>query len=253
MSIRLTTSGHDRVEFGDIAAIDGLTAISVAFTFKLKTASNDRRLLGQWGASGGFLCQVQDTNEIGLVVRGPGGQFYGPKTTGVNIAVDGLYRVVVRIWGLGTSRQYDVWVNGSSVSVGTFLDTGDPGTIGNSSEPVFIGYEGSSSADCEDAEYSEYAIWGVKVSDAFAAAYGGSPGQSPLFEPTGGILYCRMTATTGMTDEFGSATPTATGGTDATHPSMTYPGGGTNTVTIRARVVAQTSKAGTASYGSTEV
>ncbi len=30
-------------------------------------------------------------------------------------------------------------------------------------------------------------------------------------------------------------------------------GGGTNTVTIRARVVAQTSKAGTASYGSTEV
>lgn len=221
MAIALTTAGNDRVEFGDISAISGLTNFTVAITFKLNAAPNNRRICGQWGgAAGSFLIQAVDTDEIGLVVNESGaGTFYGPKTTATNLSSGSTYRVVFQVSGLGGTQGQGIWVNGSAASTTPWFNNTNAGLI-NASSAVFVGYEAASAAACEDADYSEFAIWGSKLPDADCIAYGN--GFSPdLLSRTGRILYAPFIR--GTNDKWGGATGTLTGGSVAVHPRVIYP------------------------------
>ena len=219
MAVALATSGNAKVRFGDIAALAGLTNLTIAITIKMNAAPAGLRICGQWGAAGdrSFLMQVTNTDEIGCVLYNAGGGLYGIVTTGTNLASGSQYRIVVRFGALTGSATRDVWVNGTSVSVVPWLDD-LPGALQDGAGQVYCGYETESSSQGEDADFSEFAIWGAKLSDADCAAYG--KGISPnLLSPASRILYAPMLNTSMLQDVWGQKTGTNTSGTNAPHPS----------------------------------
>ena len=71
-------------------------------------------------------------------------------------------------------------------------------------------------------DYSEFALWGAKVPDSVAVAYG--KGASPaFFRQYNGILYAPLTNTSDLRDVWGGILGTNTSGTNAAHPSVYYP------------------------------
>ncbi|KKK54500.1 hypothetical protein LCGC14_3084070, partial [marine sediment metagenome] len=104
-------SGTDRVDYGDIAATSGLTEFSVALTIKFAAAPSDLRLVTQWSAA--WLAQVTDTNEVGFVIDGVNGSFFGQKTTALNVANGETHRIVMT-WKHPTSTDIiEIWSNGT--------------------------------------------------------------------------------------------------------------------------------------------
>lgn len=223
MAIELLGAGDDRLEFGDISGIAGLTDMTIAFTIKTTGTLTGERLMGQWESAGlaqAFLCQLVDTNEIGFVVSDgtDSVNFFGRKTTDSPIAVDSLLRVVCTV-ALGTP-DVEIWVNGS-IRADISWFSGSSASIVDSNKVVFVGHEAESSADGVDGDYSEIAIWNHKVPDWVAIAYG--KGFSPAIYRSGGLLYCKAINTGFLIDEWGGNTVTNTGGANAVHPSIIYP------------------------------
>jgi hypothetical protein len=223
MAITLAGSGNDRVDFGDIAAIAGATAITVAVTLKPSAinAATNNRVIHQWASStfGAFLIQVVDTDEIGFTVRN-GSLLYGPKTTALNLTAGNTYRIVARIGGLGGTKTQSIWVNGSAATTTAWF-SGSPASIQNSTSSVQVGHETAETADGVDGDYSEAAIWLESVPDWVAEAYG--QGYTALVYQKNQILYAPLENTSRINDIVGGLTGTLTGGATADHPRIIYP------------------------------
>ena len=225
MAVNLTASSTDRVDYGDISAIAGLTAISIALTVKFSAApSSGPRFFHQWGAADAdqaFLMQVLDTNELGFIIRGAAGldERFGMKTTGLNMT-DGSLNRVVATWTAGTPNVIAIWVNGASEALTSFVGVVDQTSIEDSVETVKIGHNTNTSVDPAPGDYSEFAIWGRVVPDWFAKAYG--EGFSPNFYRTDGILYDRLLGTNSF-NEWANDEPTHTGTVVAAHPRVVLP------------------------------
>jgi hypothetical protein len=223
MAITLAGSGNDRVDFGDIAAIAGATAITVAVTLKPSAinAATNNRVIHQWASStfGAFLIQVVDTDELGFTVRN-GSSLYGPKTTALNLTAGNTYRIVARIGGLGGTKTQSIWVNGSAATTTAWF-SGSPTSIQNSTSSVQIGHETAETADGVDGDYSEAAIWLESVPDWVAEAYG--QGYTALVYQKNQLLYAPLENTSRTNDIVGGLTGTLTGGATADHPRIIYP------------------------------
>jgi hypothetical protein len=223
MAIALSGASDARVDYGDIPALAGLTAISVAFTFKPTTAvSGTERLITQWGSpsslEGCLLIATTDTDEVAILIHGAAGN-YGKKTTDLNLTSGTTYRIVMRVT---LSSAGSIWVNGVSRTVAA--SASDPVvSSGNSSNSLQIGHETDEAIDGEDGEYSEVAIWGESVPDWICEAYG--KGYSPAFYQRSRIFYAPLHNITHLRDRWGGVAGTNTAGTDAAHPSMLYPRG----------------------------
>jgi hypothetical protein len=178
-----------RVDFGDLAAFGtGLTALSIAQTWEMAAAPHATYCRGfnQWNgdydsafASGG----KSDKNVYFLCCVTGGGTYYGFTTTDAPLIV-GVNRVVIRVWGLGVSRDCDCWVNGVLCAT-TLTWNGAVSAIGDSALSVRIGYDGT--ADSLYAKFSEVAAWAEKIPDWVVAAY--SKGISPIIYRERGLLY----------------------------------------------------------------
>jgi hypothetical protein len=249
MAITLAGSGNDRVDFGDIAAIAGATAITVAVTLKPSAinAATNNRVIHQWASStfGAFLIQVVDTDELGFTVRN-GSSLYGPKTTALNLTAGNTYRIVARIGGLGGTKTQSIWVNGSAATTTAWF-SGSPASIQNSTSSVQIGHETAETADGVDGDYSEAAIWLESVPDWVAEAYG--QGYTALVYQKNQLLYAPLENTSRTNDIVGGLTGTLTGGATADHPRIIYPAW--PEIILSAAAAADSSGAGSSSGSST--
>ena len=226
MAVRLLGADNARVDFGDIAALSGLTAFTVAFTFTPSTTTaTNRRFVSQWDslvARQAFLVQVVDNDEIGFVVSAGDATYFGKKTTGLDLASGSTYRVVCTI-AFGGPPTIHIWVNGSDEALADFVGTSNVTQMINSVEFVQVGHETAEAADGSDGDYSEVALWSAVVPDAVAIAYGA--GFSPKFWRTSGILYAPLWNTNYVTDQY-AGRGAHSGATDAAHPRMYYPATG---------------------------
>jgi hypothetical protein len=249
MAITLAGSGNDRVDFGDIAAITGATAITVAVTLKPSAinAATNNRVIHQWASStfGAFLIQVVDTDELGFTVRN-GSSLYGPKTTALNLTAGNTYRIVARIGGLGGTKTQSIWVNGSAATTTAWF-SGSPTSIQNSTSSVQIGHETAETSDGVDGDYSEAAIWLESVPDWVAEAYG--QGYTALVYQKNQLLYAPLENTSRTNDIVGGLTGTLTGGATADHPRIIYPAW--PEIILSAAAAADSSGAGSSSGSST--
>jgi hypothetical protein len=249
MAITLAGSGNDRVDFGDIAAIAGATAITVAVTLKPSAinAATNNRVIHQWASStfGAFLIQVVDTDELGFTVRN-GSSLYGPKTTALNLTAGNTYRIVARIGGLGGTKTQSIWVNGSAATTTAWF-SGSPASIQNSTSSVQVGHETAETSDGVDGDYSEAAIWLESVPDWVAEAYG--QGYTALVYQKNQLLYAPLENTSRTNDIVGGLTGTLTGGATADHPRIIYPAW--PEIILPAAAAADSSGAGSSSGSST--
>lgn len=222
MAIDMAPADDARVEFGDIAAIAGLTKMSVALTVNVDVVQL-LRLVGQWGAGAtqqAFLVSIAVTNELSLAVSLTA--TFGRRTSALDISAGDLLRFLITWDGsAAVDDSMKFWVNGVEEANVAWVGGTNQASLRNAIGDVFVGREQASGNDGVDGQYSEVAIWDHIVPDWVAIAYG--KGMSPRFYRTGGILYCKMVNTGYLIDEWGGNDGTNTGGVSAAHPRVYYP------------------------------
>jgi hypothetical protein len=224
MAINLLGASDAKVSYGDMAAIAGLTALTVSITFNASSIANDERICSQWSSNPqAWLIANVDTDEIFfLVAQDAGGTVRkGVKTTDTNFATGTLYRCVFR-WR-ASDQAMQIWVNGVSKTTTAFADAGGgaPSSINNSTAAVTVGKDSPGDVDGWDADYSEFALHSAYMPDDYCIAYG--KGYSPKFYRRNGILYAPFINTNTLRDQWGGLTGTNTAGTAAAHPRVIYP------------------------------
>lgn len=223
MAITLPGASNGSIDFGDLAALAGVTELSVAVTFLASSIADNERICGQWGSSAanrGFLVQVTDTDEIGFVLDGGGAStFFGRKTSGLNLVTGTRYRMLLTFSATGPTIA--IYVNGSAQgSLAEFVDSDAVAAMRDSNASVQVGHESASGTDGIDADFSEFALWSRALSADEAIAY--TKGFSPAHLRRGGILYSRLLNTADLVDRWGGVSPSNTAGTTAAHPPVFY-------------------------------
>ena len=224
MAITMLGASNDRIEYGDLAALAGLTEFTVALTVKPVAVDDGDRLVGQWGGSAGtrsFLVSITDTNEISFLITsgGTSSTFRGRKTASFNVTTQ-QYRFVFRYID---STTVDIWADGSQIDDADFFTT-TVTSLQDGSGTVFIGRAQDSGNDGLDGDFSECAMWDHAIPDAFAIAYG--KGISPAHYRDGGFFYAPIINADNPHDIWGGAVGTKVGINplaDADHPRMIYP------------------------------
>jgi hypothetical protein len=217
----LLAANGSRIDFGDLAAIDGLTAITVAFTIKPTVSLANNRLVHKWGNAANapaFLAQVIDTDNILFVVNnGAGTALRGDKTTDHPLAIGTLSRVVCR-WR-ASDQEVNIWVNGAA-RTDTAVFNNTVSALGTTTASVQVGYESAEGVNPQSGDYSEFVIWNRYLTDDEVIQYG--KGFSANFMRTGGILYAPLINANSLGDLWGGviATNPITQGTTADHPSV---------------------------------
>lgn len=222
MAVNLLGASNARVDYGDIAALNGLTTLSLGLVFKATASTaSDLRLVTQWGSGGNaFVLGTVDTDELGFVVSNGGGVFFGRKTTGLNLSNGSTYRIIVTIT-YGSPPTIHIWVNGTDQAVAEWVSSGDVNALLNSSEAVQVGHETADAIDGADGDYAEFAMWNVIVPDAnIANITGANHYAADCGYSTGLFFYAPMTDTSTLDDEIGLVTGTNSSGTNATHPDV---------------------------------
>jgi len=205
---------------GDVNAIGGLTALTVAFTARFYTLSN-KVIITQWGNAAGeqaFIIGITDTDEITIVVHG-GVAYRGRKTSGFNLVINRLYRFVHTY--RASDQLTEIWIDGVKPTLAD-NNTGSPASLTNSTSALQVGHETDEAVDGEDMEISEVAIWGSRLSDGEAGAYGRGRSAATI-RPSGLLVYAPMRTTNDLYDRVRRVRGVATGAANAPHPRVFYP------------------------------
>ncbi len=219
MAINLLGSTNSSLDYGDLAAIAGLAALSVAIRFKATAATaSNRFFIAQWQAAGNraFRLRTIATDEIHFSVQDGAGLNFGKETTGVNLASGSEFGIVAT-WVAGTPGTIHIVVDGVDEAVAN-SGTDDPLTLRDAIATVNVG---RSAADGPDGDYSEAAIWSRELPVEVAKVI--SNGVSPLFYGKDMILYDRMVNTSSARDIVGGIIPSIAAGINAAHPSILMP------------------------------
>lgn len=241
MAINLLGSGNDRVDIGDQSAIGGATELSVLLTVKPAASFGANRIITQWssGASDqAFLISAisaGSSSAVGFVVSGGEGigTFRGRQTNSAIISGGTVGRLGCR-WR-ASDGSTEIWQDGSSQSVSTWIANNSPASISNSSSAVQIAHETYEAFDGVDGDYSEVAIYTAYLSDDDMAAYGA--GFSPDLLSQGAmnrVVYLPLLNTSDLTDPWSGITGTLTGGSNADHSPVIYPSGVLSVVQVAA-------------------
>ena len=220
MSVTNTLANVGHQDFGDIAAVGGLMAISMAFTFKAASTptASDRRIFHQWDgvtANLAFLALNRSTDEFGLILSDGSANLYGERTSSVNIVGGTTYRVLIKT--TIASQNMTIWVNGVSVAT-TVEFSALTGAISSSAAQVRVGRDPVEPANALDGDYSEVALWGEEVPDWVGEAYG--VGYRPSIYRNNGILYSPHYNTGSLVDLWGGVIGSNTGGVSAAHSAI---------------------------------
>lgn len=224
MAVNLSPASDGRFDFGDLAGVGNQGALSFSIILKPTAAVVDgSRVFHDWGVSGNelvFLAALADGDELGFVVSDGSFNFFGRKTTDLNLTNGTTYRIVITIL-FGSPPVIHIYVNGVDKSLVEFIgssnvtqsiDSPGPGT-------VQVGHESRESIDGVEGDYSEFAIWQRVLSQAQADEFTLN-NHYPYCCGPAGLLYLPMNDTTNLTDSWGGAPATLTDGSNATHPTM---------------------------------
>jgi hypothetical protein len=223
VAINLLGSGNDRIDFGDIAALGGLTEVSLFVIVKLTANPVDgTRIVSQWGNAGveqNFVIQLTDTNELGVAFQRNGG-YFGKKTSTLDLANGGTYRILVTF--VFITQTMHIWVNGVDMALSAFVGSdGGVTVMADATSSVQYGHESDEIADGQDGDYAEAAIWSRALTGAEAALLTTDNKYPTCVASTGQLLYCPFATTTDLTNQWGvGGTASLTGGTNASHPTM---------------------------------
>lgn len=224
MAVELLGAGNDRIDFGDIAALAGKTALTVAFTLLPDNNTDVLRLLSQWGNTAAseqcFLSATAFARRPGIVVYN-GGNYFG-RSCDNNVLTAGVQSRVLMTWATGTPNVIHIWVDGVDQPVSAWSGNANVASLLNSVRSVQLGHETDEAIDGVDGDYAELAIWDVVVPNWFAIAYT-THGLSPRFCRNGGILYAPLWNTGTLNDEWGGIAGAQVGAANAAHPRVFYP------------------------------
>lgn len=220
----LNGGSNAHITWGDVAAVENLSALSICLTVDITSLATAERLVGKYNAFGNdrqFLVLIDDTDEIGFLIApdtATSSNWYGKVTTATNVST-GLHRICVKLDAAGD--QGAAWVNGVSQAVtarGTSTNTS--ATTANTTTPLFVG-RGGNDADGVDGDYSEVAIWAAYVPDWVFEAYG--KGFSPHIYLANRVFYAPLHNTSQLLDRQGGvAGSNSSGSNAATHPAILY-------------------------------
>lgn len=226
MAVTLTGAADARLDFGvGVLGTFSPGAITVAFTINISTLA-DRRMVSKWaGFDLGQTFLVQSVgNQIAWAAlsRVSGNHYHAYQTSDAPLTTGTNLRIVVRIDLSGVVSS--CWVNGSARASGVWFGGGSPGDVlqGQGLFSLQVGHETGESLDGVDGVYSEIAIWTEYVPDWVARAYG--LGFSPAIYRSNAHFYCPAWSTSELRDQWGGHHGTNTGGTNAAHPPVIYPG-----------------------------
>lgn len=237
--------GNDGINFAHIAALDGVSKLTIAFYINPTASSFYDSIMSGIGAptSGagnntGFNIQhpAADATALYLAFRNGGG---GPeKVTNGGVLTTGSFQPVWIVYdgtqGTATNRLR-LWVSGTEI-VSWASDTADfPTTLGTNDQKFTIGYdeEGGSPALFSHGLYADVGVlFGRAIIDGTIASHAG--GMSIGNYVTTGDLWCSFRVN--QNDENGARTGTLVDApTLSTGPSLTFPGGGGGKVTLNTR------------------
>lgn len=223
MAINLASASDGRLDFGDLAGLGGQAALSCAIILTPTAALVDgRRIFHQWGASGNqlcIMCQVTDTDEVGFVVSDGSFNFFGRKTTDLNLTNGTTYRILPTI-AFGSPPTIHIYVNGVDKSLVEFVGSANvTQSLDSVGGLLQVGHESAEVTDGVDGDYAEFAIWQRVLTQAQADEFTLNNRYPTCCGPTG-LLYLPMNTTSDLTDRWGSVTATLTDGSNATHPTM---------------------------------
>ena len=220
MAINLNSAFSAQVDFGDLASVAGLTAISFALVIKPSQFFDDDRLFSQWSgpaADAAFLCVIADTDELAFAF-GDGTNRFGVKTTDLDLTPGSTYRTVITAV-CGSPPVVHIYVNGVDKTLAPFVFSADVTQLVDSASAVQVGYETAESHQSADGDYAEFAIWPRVLTPAEADLFTLVGEYPPCCGPTG-LLYLPMRDVTDLTDRWGQVTASQTAGSNATHPAM---------------------------------
>lgn len=221
MAVFLAGDVNGRISLGDVAAVSGITALTVAFRILPTVTPSAKRLTHQWGGATGsqaFLVTVEDNDEIGLVLSSGGGSYFGKKTNDINLQ-RGTWNNIVCTWAPGTPNTITINVNGREGTLANHIDTTDLTAVINSGTNVELGHESDEAEDGLDGIYCDWygfsRVWSADEKAAFAAF-----GDPATFSTTGRLWGLRLFGPGDLGVQFGTVTATATGATAAAHPGQ---------------------------------
>ena len=229
MAINLLSSGNARVDIGDRSELSGAAALTVLITLKPASSFGANRIVTQWGGSQGSQCfligaQSSGTSSaVGFVIQNAG-SYKGRQTSGSTIAANTLVRLGFR-WN-ASGNVMEIWKDGASQSVSTWIGDGSNASLLNSASSVQVGYETAEAFALVDGDYSEFAIYTAYLSDDDMAAYG--VGYSPDLLAQGAtsrVAYLPLRNTTDLTDPWSGITGTLTGGSSVDSSPLIMPAG----------------------------
>lgn len=207
----------DRMAYADVAAIDGVSALTIACWIKLPDVSQQyETLLSKLdGSDEGWSCYDESVaNTINW--------YQNTSATGGSIAVDwtgrfgAWHHLVIRFDGsLSSADRIEAYVDGANAGLSA---SGSPTTtIASTSAPLVLAdYGASASGFSSQVELAEVCLWTVALTDAqIAALY--AKGGCPLGQLPKPAVYLPLVRETH--DLIGAAgTPTTTGTTVSDHP-----------------------------------
>lgn len=215
MAVNIVSASSHRIAWGDIAALGGISAITVAITIKFGDVGGGL-IFHQWGTGGdAFMFSMASADELAFRIENSG--TYGKQTTALNMAAGSTYRIVAKLNPASNVGAF--WVNGANEAIAELFGSANV-TVRDSSKAIEVG-QSVGVGNSINGELSEAAIWTSYVPDWACEAI--SKGYSPdVYLPTR-VFYAPLTNVSHLGDKHGLAGTNHNSTTDAAHPSMLYP------------------------------
>lgn len=201
MAFEFTSASTDKLGYGDLAALDSLTAITIAVSFHISSLpSAIRGVYGKWGSSGGHKVTILSTNKLQLAVSN--GTTIASLGTSAALAANTPYHAVLA-WD-ATLDTMDIFLNGVLENTGAVANIA---ATNNNTGVVTIGNDPSSpTARAFPGQISSVMVWNVRLTrNEMASLYAGGlprPASLVFWSP------CLFKA---QPDLIGKATATETG------------------------------------------
>ena len=218
----VTLGSTAKVDWGDLAATNGLTAFTLCVTVKPSASpTSGHRYCGPWGGGGlatGILVQASTSSHYALAVGTNGSWLRIYRATTTAGASGTQNRIVIR-WNAGVAIK--IMIDGTDQSITTDTSVGSEAAIGNSTAVWRVGYESETTTNAVPGDYSEFALFGAYLPDWFATAYCNA--DSPEIYTLNRLHYCPLFNTSDIRDRWGGVAGTNSSGTNGAHPGVRYP------------------------------
>ncbi len=221
----------DQIAFGSDVVTDQLAAFTAyALIRPTSTITSERQILTKMNATylGKMYLALQGSNEfLCYLNRNGGDDCYA--MSGDSLLTVNAWNVLVSTWaGVGSAPQiYHCLLGGTLTDVSNVTHVGSGAFWNDDSATLRVGARDPLDATFYAGGLADCGLWSRVLGSSELADLG--IGKSPEFHTTGLVFATRMTGTDSPEiNTTGGTNGTVTGTTLLTHPSVTYPSGGTS-------------------------